>query len=422
MGNKVRVLSVCSSDSSGGAARAAYRIHFAVQGFGVESRMFVKDKKTKDAFVISLKDFVPRNVLYKAFDWARNKVKNKWQRLLWRKYPDRSMYYMSDLRSTDIHGALQKLDYDVLHLHWINQRFLPLDKLPKDKPIIWTLHDSWPFCGICHLPMDCSGYSQECGDCPALRSDDSHDLSHVIWKKKERIYKSLDLHIVAPSRWIAGCAQKSSLLGRFDIRVIPNCIDTDVFSPGDRDEACEKLHLDSGKKYLLFGAMNALRDDNKGFRFLIEALQSISSLLPEGTELIVFGSNDPFDKQMAGTNVVDMGIIRDNRTVVSLYRVAAVTIVPSLSENLSCTIMESMSCGTPVVAFNVGGNDDLIDHEVNGYLAKKQDNDDLAKGILWCLGNNQSGLISQSARRKVLENYTSEKIGKLYAGLYRSLT
>ena len=115
MGDKIRVLSVCTSDSSGGAARAAYRIHLAVQECGIDSRMFVKNKGTSDDRVSSVADFVPHNALYRAFDWVRNKVKNKWQHYQWGKYPKRGPYFMSDLRSTDIGGALRKIDYDILH-------------------------------------------------------------------------------------------------------------------------------------------------------------------------------------------------------------------------------------------------------------------------------------------------------------------
>ena len=417
----MRVLSVCTSDSLGGAARAAYRIHRAVLDLGVGSRMFVKNKGTRGEDVIALGDLTPKSPFYSAFDWFRNKCKNQIQRFSWRRYPGRSMSYMSDLRATDIHGALRVLEYDILHLHWINRRFLPMDELPKDKPIVWTLHDSWPFCGICHLPMDCKGFERVCGNCPALKSDSLHDLSHNVWKKKARLYSQLNLHIVAPSNWMAECAQKSSLLGSFDIRTIPNCIDVDLFSPGDRNEACESLHLDSEKTYILFGAMNAVRDDNKGFRFLVEAMGRLSSLLHDRTELIVFGSNDLIDNQIAGLKVVDMGIIKDNCKLASLYRFSDVVVVPSLSENLCCTIMESLSCGTPVVAFDIGGNRDLIDHKENGYLARELDSTDLSAGILWCLENNRDGHLSKNARRKVLENYTSEKVGEQYVSLYQSL-
>ena len=418
MGNKIRVLSVSTSDYSGGAARAAYRIHLAVQEFGIDSRMFVKDKKTSDDRVSSVRDFVPHNVLYKAFDWVRNKVKNKWQHYQWGKYPKRGPYFMSDLRSTDIGGALRKIDYDILHLHWVNLRFLPLDKLPKDKPIVWTLHDSWPFCGVCHLPMDCHGYEKACGCCPSLFSGDRKDLSHRVWKKKQGYYHGLDLHVVTPSRWLAYCVRQSSLLGARDIRVIPNCLDTDGFCPGSREEACARLGLDLQKRHILFGAMNAVEDRNKGFEELVEALKHISPNHLEDTDLVVFGTTRLIPDRLGPLTVRSLGMLRKPEDIVAAYRAADVTVVPSLSENLSCTIQESLSCGTPVTAFAIGGNGDLIDHQVNGYLAREKDCEDLARGIRWCLEQEN---LSAPARKKVLENYTPEVVGKRYAELYQSL-
>ena len=419
MGDKIRVLSVCTSDSSGGAARAAYRIHLAVQEYDIDSRMFVKNKGTSDDRVSSVGDFVPHNALYRAFDWVRNKVKNKWQHYQWGKYPKKGPYFMSDLRSTAIGGALRKIDYDVLHLHWVNLRFLPLDKLPKDKPIVWTLHDSWPFCGVCHLPMDCQGYEKECGCCPSLFSADRKDLSHRVWKKKQEYYRGLNLHIVAPSHWLADCARKSALFKGLDICVIPNCLDTDGFCPGSRQAACARLRLDPEKRHILFGAMNAVEDRNKGFDELVEALKCISPHHLEDTDLVIFGTTRLIPDRLGPLTVRSLGMLRKPEDIVAAYRAAEVTVVPSLSENLSCTIQESLSCGTPAVAFAIGGNGDLIDHQVNGYLAKEKDAADLAAGILWCLGQEN---LSDPARKKVLDNYTPEAVGKRYADLYRSLT
>ena len=146
---KIKILSVCTS-LGGGAGRAAYRIHQGVKSLGVDSKMLLKSCHSNDPDIMTLDDFVPQNPYYKAFDWTCNKVKNKIQHFRWNRYSDREKIFMSDLRGTDLHGALRKLDYDVLHLHWINNRFVPLEDLPQGKPIVWTLHDSWPFCGICH--------------------------------------------------------------------------------------------------------------------------------------------------------------------------------------------------------------------------------------------------------------------------------
>ena len=419
MGDKIKVLSVSTSDSQGGASRAAYRIHCAVRELGVDSKMFVKHKGTDDADVFALENFLPKNPLYTAFDWTRNKVKNKMQHAAWGRYPHRSNLYMSDLRSTDIGGALRKLDYDILHLHWINQRFLPLVQLPKDKPIVWTLHDSWAFCGICHLPMDCRKYRQTCGCCPALGSACNRDLSFRVWSRKAAIYQKLDLHIVTPSRWMADCARKSSLFGNLDVRVIPNCIDVDIFCPGDREAACRRLKLEPDKKHILFGAMHAVEDKNKGFDYLVQALDLIGKDLALEADLVIFGTTHPMDEEIGGLCVRSLGMLGSVDDIVAAYRAATVTVVPSLSENLSCTIMESMACGTPVVAFDIGGNGDLIDHQSNGYLAKEKDSEDLADGIKWCI-QNQSGL-SMSGVRKVRNHYTPEEVSEEYRDLYLEL-
>ena len=345
----LKVLSVCTSDAGGGAPRAAYRIHQGVRVLGVDSRMFVKDKGTKDGDVIALDEFVPHNALYKAFDWTRNKVKNKIQHFRWNRYPDREKIFMSDLRSTSLHGALKKLDFDVLHLHWINNRFVPLEDLPKDKPIVWTLHDSWPFCGICHYFFECERYKQQCGCCPFLHSDKADDLSRKIWKKKSEIYKNLDLHIVSPSRWLARCAKESSLLGKFPVTVIPNCLDVEAFRPLDEKEISPRWRNFQEKRFakpfVLYGAMNAATDKIKGFANLLSALRLLKQQgHANDFELVVFGATESELSMDVKIPIHYVGYVSNTLELVSLYNLACVMVVPSLTENLSCAIMESLSC------------------------------------------------------------------------------
>ena len=416
----LKVLSVSTSDSLGGAGKAAYRIHQAVRELGVDCSMLVKHKGTCDPSVLSSDTFISQNALYKGFDWMRNKVQNRREHYLWGKYPDRQKFFLSDLRSTDIGHALQKIDYDILHLHWVNLRFLPLEQLPKDKPIVWTLHDSWPFCGVCHVPMDCKGYMDECGSCPLLGSSFSNDLSHRVWREKKRIFDKLDLHIVTPSQWMADNARRSSLFKGRDITVIPNCIDTSLFYPKDRLKSYERFHLDPSKKHILFGAMSATRDPNKGLRFLLEALSGLDQSIKEMVDIVILGTDEPIGKLMHGFSTHDLGNLMDERDMIAAYSAADLTIVPSLSENLSCTIMESLSCGTPVVAFNIGGNGDMIEHKVNGYLAREKDSDSLSNGIAWILSQDRDSLY-ESARSIVLEHYTPKKVGLQYLAKYNEL-
>lgn len=422
----LKVLSICTSDSGGGAPRAAYRIHQGVRELGVDSRMFVKDKRTKDANVTALDEFVPHDAFYHAFDWTRNKVKNKIQHFSWNRYPNREDIFMSDMRGTDLHGALQKLNYDILHLHWINQRFIPLEDLPQGKPIVWTLHDSWPFCGICHYFFGCEEYKYHCGYCPFLHSDNATDLSHKVWRKKSEIYKNLDLHIVTPSRWLADCAKQSGLMGRFPVSVIPNCLDVEAFRPLDEKDISPRWRklqeIGKTKSLLLFGAVNAATDKIKGFAYLLSALKRLEQQgCADDFELIVFGATESELSMDVKIPIHYVGYVSNTNDLVSLYNLASVMVVPSLTENLSYAIMESLSCATPVVAFNIGGNGDMIEHKVNGYLAKEKDDADLAEGILWCLENNEGNRLGKAGREKVVRNYTFDAVCRQYKALYESV-
>ena len=436
----MKVLFINTNDTSGGAARAAMRIMRGVQRCGVETQMFVKHKYSNFKDVVSLYQYAPKSRFYVICDWIAHKLKNQWQHLKWRSYKQTKQdVYMSDLRSTRIYGALQRMDYDIVHLHWFNMRFLDIKELKKiNKPIVWTLHDSWAFCGICHYFIDCDKFQTHCGACPLLGSKRERDLAYEVFEKKMKAYKDLDLHIVTPSKWLGECAKKSALLGLFPITVIPNGIDTDLFRPLSIDEmksiverqgneVIKRIYSESkavnghAKPLILFGAMNAANDRIKGFASLFSALQILDA---QGFEahLVVFGANaQDLPMKFQNIDVTFVGYIHDSSVLTALYNIADVMVVPSLTENLSNAIMESLSCGTPVVGFDIGGNGDMIDHKRNGYLAKEKDCEDLAKGIEWCLANNANDVLSKNAREKVMNNFTIDIVSNQYKQLYESL-
>lgn len=414
------MLFVNTNDTHGGAARAAVRIMRGVQQSEIDAQMFVKYSMLKTDDIVCANQILPNRILYKFIEWIKQKITNRIYAYKWHLYRNtKKNVFLSDLRGIIAGDVWRSFDYDIVHIHWLNMRFIDVRHLVNiHKPIVWTLHDSWAFTGICHVPYDCKNYEMQCGACPMLGSSKEKDLAYEEFEKKSEAYKDLDLHIVTPSTWLAECAKRSALLGRFPVHVIPNCIDTELYQPMDKADARKVLGLEADKKYLLFGAMNALADANKGFTYLKKAMKQINDA---GTELLVYGTNEDMQRFDLSIPARSLGYINNDKMMALLYNAADVTIVPSLSENLSNTIMESLSCGTPVAAFKIGGNSDMIEHKQNGYLAKEKDSEDLAKGIEWCLEHNVDGLLSKNARKKVLDNYSIDIVSKQYKQLYESL-
>ena len=165
--------------------------------------------------------------------------------------------------------------------------------------------------------------------------------------------------------------------------------------------------------------MGATSDPRKGFKELKEALSKLKN--PENIELLVFGSAKPHKPSDLGLVTHYLGSLSDDISLVTLYNSADLMVVPSLQENLSNAIMESLACGTPVVGFNIGGNSDMIDHKKNGYLAYPQDSNDLLKGIEWVLNNKEYDQLSLNSRSKVLVEFDSKIVSKNYIDLYKDI-
>ena len=411
----MKILLLNTNDISGGAAIAAYRLLKGLQQNGIEAQMLVQSKKSDDYSVIG-----PQTKWQKAF----SKIGPIIDSVPVRFYKQRKKNIFSPAVLPDnIYKKIREINPDIIHLHWIARGFVKVETLVKiNKPIIWTLHDSWAFTGGCHIPYECKKYAENCGYCPILGSSRKNDLSYKIWKRKEKTYKKLDLTIVTPSSWLGECAKKSSLFCKTRIEVIPNGIDLNHFKLIDKNIARDILCLPKDKKLMLFGAINAINDQNKGFYLLKEALKKYSFKENKDIELIIFGSSRPRDEEDLGFKTHHLGRLNNEISLSVAYSAADVFIIPSIQENLPYTVMESLSCGVPVVAFNIGGIHDMVDHKKNGYLVKPFDTEDLAYGIKWVLEDNiRWKQLSQNARKKVVQEFDIVKVAKKYEDLYKDV-
>lgn len=409
----MRVLIINESDNEGGAARAAYRLHQALLESGVDSVMIVQSKLLDDFTVLG-----PQNKIIKVIGKIRPIIDN----LPVRFYKDRTRTLFSPawLPFSLITDNINALNPDVVHLHWVTGGLLRIEDLAKIKaPVVWSLHDDWGFTGGCHIKWECNRYQQACGQCPRLGSLKENDLSRRIFSRKQKTFAKIqDLTVIGLSRWLTDCANQSTLLKKFNVINLPNLLNINLFAPFDKQHARALFNLPLDKKLILFGALSATSDINKGYKELTESLLHIDT---ENTELVVFGSGQPKISQGFKQKAHYLGRLYDDVSLRILYAAADVMVVPSLQENLSNAIMESLACATPVVAFNIGGNSDMIEHLTNGYLAIPYDTTDLANGIEWVLNNPGYEVLCLNARKKVVTEFDSKIVALKYIELYSSL-
>ncbi len=410
----MKVLIVNTSDIHGGAARAAYRLHKALLSEGIESRILVQKKRSDDFTVTTTVD----TKWQKLFSGLRGAI----DQIPVKRYKNRTqtLFSSSWFGFNNVIEKIEEIDPDIVHLHWINGGMIKIEELEKiKKPIVWSLHDMWPFTGGCHYDEGCGRFTKTCGNCKVLKSQKEYDLSRKVFERKRAALQNIEnMHIVGLSRWLSQCAQSSTLLCDKKHINLPNPIDTSIFKPFDKKMARALWNLPQDKKLVLFGAANATDDPRKGFKALNEAL---GRLTIDNVELVIFGSSKPQNPPSFKFKTHCMGYIHDDVSLVTLYSAADLMVVPSLQENLSNAIMESLACATPVVAFDVGGNGDTIEHKQNGYLAKPFDAVDLAKGIEWVLSNENYESLCKNAREKVVREFDSKVVAKKYIELYNEV-
>lgn len=402
------ILIVNFSDIDGGAARASYRLHKSLLENSIKSTMLVVSKSSDDYTVIG-----PCNKISKFSYKLRSFLDNLPVRFFLKNM--NTLFSANFLPSPKIVNLINEMNPDIVHLHWINGGMLSLNDLCKiNAKIVWSLHDMWPFTDGYHYDYDYDCDNENL----SVNSKKKNILQKIFYLKKQKSYSRLNnLHIIGLSNWIYKCSKSSNLLERFPHYNLPNPIDINKFTKLNQAYSRKLFNLPLDKKLILFGAMNSTSDKRKGFKQLYGCLSELS----HEYELVIFGSSKPRVPLGFNQKVHYIGHLHDDESLVCIYNAADVMVVPSLQENLSNAIMESLSCGTPVVGFNIGGNSDMIDHKKNGYLAHPLNLQDLAFGINWVLTHEQPIILSKCARNKVYNNFRSDLVAEKYNQLYDNI-
>jgi len=413
----MKVLHLSYADIIGGAHKATYNIHNSLLKLGTNSKMLVMVKSSDDESVIGIKDLSP-SMYYK------NQLKQKLVSIILKlQKSDNQTLHSINIFPSGLHKLINSMDIDIVNLHWINAEMISIREIGKiKKPIVWTLADMWPYCGSEH-------YAQE--DLP-IRYIDGYqknnrplnhhgfDIDKFTWRRKKFFWKGKKINLIATSRWNATCARNSVLFKKTRIDIVPQCIDLNIFKPLDKCASRKIYNLPQDKFLILFAAPNPTKDKRKGYSLLKKSLKIISKKhMCNKIELVILGLSSGNIEKDLGIKTHYINFLYDDISRALLYNSADILLAPSIQENLSNIVMEALASSLPTVAFNIGGMPDLIDHDINGYLATPFDYEDFAKGILSVFQSNQNlVMFSDKARKKAEKCYSSEIVASQYQLIY----
>jgi glycosyltransferase involved in cell wall biosynthesis len=401
----MKVLHVSYSDIGGGAARAGYRLHQALRGSGVESSLLVRHKVSSDPAVRPIRirgrgltGYLVGHLQHgdPAFR-SYNVVPSRWASLI------------------------SGLAPDVVNLHWVGGETMSIEDIGRiSRPVVFTLHDMWGFCGAEHYTDDRAGARWTTGYTKQNRppGQGGIDLDRWVWQRKRRHWRPM--HIVCPSRWLADCAKRSALMREWPIDVVPYALDLDVFRPIEKTVARRALELPETGRIILFGADTVGPDPRKGHNLFLAALAHLEN--PDGRiSAVAFGRAELPDT-IGSIPIRGVGDVRDDQVLARLYSAADVVVVPSRQDNLPQCATEAQACGTPVVAFRTAGLPDVVVEGETGYLVEPFVTESLAAAIRHALSDHESlRAMGAAARTRAVQLWAPGVIAARYTEIYRGL-
>ena len=409
----MKIIQLAYSNYIGGASIAAYRIHYSLCKNNIDSELWVNE------------------TLSKKFDCKKpyDKIEKKLRKL--RRYITWPL--LKTIKTTiPIHHSISLLpsnwvkrinesDADIVNLHWIQREMLSIKDISKiKKPIVWTLHDMWAFCGAEHYTNDNrwrEGYNFN--NRPSYES--GFDLNKWTWRRKQKYWKN-PIQIITPSSWLANCVRESKLMSNWPVSVVANPLNTEVFKPIDKKIALKKLNLPNNVPLILFGALGGEKDHRKGFDLLIKALEHLKNEIKvKDIEIVVLGQSKPKSSPNLGFPIHYMGRHNDDISLRLVYSSVDAMVIPSRQDNLPNMGVEAQACGIPVIAFNIGGLPDIVEHQKTGYLAEPFNVEDLANGITFILDKSKTKQLANNARERAIKKFSEKRISEDYLKIYEKL-
>lgn len=313
---------------------------------------------------------------------------------------------------------------DVLHLHNLHGEFVSIAALPLwgfDKPIVWTLHDLWPLSGNCAAAGACGRWRESCGRCPqvGVYPTGNVDRSRFYRWLKPRLIAAARPHIVTPSHWLFERVGELPQLRGLPRRVIRSPIDCDVFAPRDDVAALRRGFGLAADRFTVVLSGNNWADGLKGGDDAVAALRAAGAAV-RGLQVLVIGRQSERTLSLTRLPGRALPFLRRREQLADGYACADACLFPSRAENYPLTVLESQACGTPVVAYEVGGIPEQIEHLKTGYLARDDRPEELACGLVLLAKNRALGpALGQRGRAAVVRTCSPAVVVDQYRDEYQ---
>ena len=405
----MKVLFLNTADISGGAALAAMRVADELEKmYNTKNLFIVSEKFSNMKHVIQ-----SRNKLTWFFEKSFNKIAQYFG----------VQYTYIPISSSKILEIANNFEPDIINLHNVHGGYIDfatLEKLALIAPIVWTLHDCWAFTGHCAYPFDCEKWKQKCDNCP---SPDSYPPLYMNgakdnFKKKQKLLKKITPFLILPSQWLSSEISKSPIVHNLEKEVVLNGIDTDpLFYPVKHSK--KLIGVEENVSTILFAAAN-LDDKRKGSDMITSILDIVDKNSKSKINVLLLGNVGKIEFPVwENISIHFTGYINQDK-MKDYYSAADLYILPTQSDNLPLTVIESIACGTPVVAFDVGGISEIVEKNINGLLITPFDVEELSKNILELLHDKELlKNMSKNGRDIAVELFTVEDMAEKYFSIFK---